>query len=155
MKQQTADIAKRAKDISTEAVRETRGQADKIKGLISDLNDQYVKLVLANNTIQQLKAKAEDERLILRKAEKRAIDFEAWGRQTKAHYQDIIKQMEANQPRSDSTARASSHVREYPKELPTLRHVHPLDDMPDSDEENLFMPKKKRESAPIIMTPFR
>ena len=38
---QTGDMTKKAKDISSEAVRETRRQADRIKGLISDLNDQY------------------------------------------------------------------------------------------------------------------
>ena len=38
---QTGDMTKIAKDISSEAVRETRRQADRIKGLISDLNDQY------------------------------------------------------------------------------------------------------------------
>jgi len=62
--------------------------------------------------------------------------------------------MEANRPISGATPRSSSHVREYLKELPILRPVQALDD-PDEDETNLRTPKKRRESAPIIMTPLR
>lgn len=71
------------------------------------------------------------------------------------HYQDIIKQMEANQPRSDSTARSSSYLRKHLQELPTLRPVHPPKDLDHDEEEYPFTPKKRRESAPIIMTPLR
>jgi hypothetical protein len=35
-------MAKKAQDISNEAVRETRRQADKIKELVSELEVQYV-----------------------------------------------------------------------------------------------------------------
>jgi hypothetical protein len=133
----------------------------------------YRELASAKKIIQELKSISKDDKLALCKAEKRASDFEAWGRRTKTwvhlpvvllrsvclytqdrHYQDIIKQMEANQPRSGSTARSSSYLREYLQELPTLRPVHPSNDL-GYDEEYPFTPKKKRESAPIIMTPLR
>ena len=42
------------------------------------------KLLAAKKAIQQLKSKAEDDKLALRKAEKRATEYETWGRQTKA-----------------------------------------------------------------------
>jgi hypothetical protein len=42
------------------------------------------KLAAAKKTIQEFKSRAEEDKVALRKAEKRAIEFEAWGRQTKA-----------------------------------------------------------------------
>jgi hypothetical protein len=39
---QAADMAKKAKDMRSEYVRESRKQAEKIRGLVSDLDGQYV-----------------------------------------------------------------------------------------------------------------
>jgi hypothetical protein len=54
------------------------------------------------------------------------------------YYQEIIKQMEVNQPKSDYLAPASPYAREYFQELPSFRIVHPDSEL-DDNEESLFV----------------
>jgi hypothetical protein len=41
MCRRSGDMTKQAKDISSETADEARRQADRIKGLVADLNNQY------------------------------------------------------------------------------------------------------------------
>jgi hypothetical protein len=96
-------MEQKAKKNSDDMAREVKTQSDKIKELQASMtNDQheYVhlssppkslmldilvsKLLAAKKVIQQLKSKAECDRLALRKAERRSTEYEAWGRKTKA-----------------------------------------------------------------------
>ncbi|KAF7978886.1 hypothetical protein HWV62_44385 [Athelia sp. TMB] len=140
---QLFDVAKKAKDSNVEAMRRIKKQEDVIKAQGYDHEQMKAKLRTAENVVDLLRLEVQRKVQAVRNAEQKGAEFEDWGRETKAHYRELVRQMESDL-RSPTKPAASN--------LPTLQRAVPGMDSIYSDI--VATPKKKsRASLPAPRTP--